>query len=166
MSWGDAKGVIVFDRGVNKEAVYLSEAPTTVDLGNGHPCLNYPSSCVNGSSISLWLKYTFKSHALQSLDGTLMSIGSLEDENEGLQMFHVNQTFEHLALSFRADNKKCVFVFDAPESVWVHVTMTWRPASGIVVYLNGKEVVDFLESWCVPKELKVSLLSTIMSVSG
>ena len=147
---------------MNKEAVYLLEASTAVDLGNGHACLNYPSSCVNGSSISLWLKYTFKTHALQSLNGTLMSIWiTRRTKTEGLQIFHVNQTFEHLAVSFRADNKKCVFVFHAPERVWVHVTMTWRPASGIVVYLNGKEIVDFLESWCVPKGLEVNLLSII-----
>lgn len=153
ISWGDVTGKIIFDKGVNQDAVYFLEPSAAIDLRSDNSCLNHPSSCADGFSISFWLKYSCDRVASEGLRNTLLSVGSHEEESEGMQIVQVNRSYEHLGVSLRANHKQCMYVFNTVENVWMHVIITWHSATDLVIYVNGEKVNDFVTSGCIPKSL-------------
>ncbi|XP_074627543.1 uncharacterized protein LOC141885641 [Acropora palmata] len=145
--WGRSVNGTVTIAGIKGNAVYIKAGASgrfTLSAGLPTSCLFDPSLCSNGFTLMLWLwfKHTAQGKVLLASHGGAM---------RGFQMIQMASSTPQVAFFITSDNKMCSCSFSTPKEIWTHYVLTYRSltdASDIRVFLQGEEVVDFVDKYC------------------
>ena len=148
-------------KGIRGKAVFVAPASSgAFTLNQGLPpseCIFNTSQCNEGFTLMLWLWYKHKA----SEQVFLVSNG---DTFRGHKMFQINAATPQVAFQIVSSNKKCIVVFSTPKEIWTHYTLSYKSPDdleSIKVFLNGKEVTDFVFKLCSDGSYAVNPLTRL-----
>ncbi len=131
---GEVHGGAVLADGTKGHDLYLDGIDGWVDLGNQrHTCLGNLQHCVNGFTLSLWIKIGDKTgdalHYISSGGHTKLSHGISLKKRDGKRR-----------MDFRLNSPGRCWVVEDPDPTvsnsWYHVIDVWHPTDGAKLYLN------------------------------
>ena len=140
---GGLKGVLVGNitlvPGIVGKALYLNGVDQAIELGSfWGECFGDLSLCVEGYTIAFWFKYGNTVARLSSGAYYYIAGGGHTRYSHGIAIFHQNGLF---AVWFRLPNGTIwTSSVSLDDSLWNHVTVTWKLTHGLRVYLNGIRV--------------------------
>ncbi|XP_028398752.1 solute carrier family 49 member 4-like isoform X2 [Dendronephthya gigantea] len=106
-----------------------------IDLGNFvNTCLGKPSSCRNGMTVSLWLKYK-PSEKRQYFLGT----SGTDIKQPGFVIYQdlYSNGSNYIAVSVRTGKAAWTTHVTVPTYTWTHVLFSWSSRDGLSVHTNG-----------------------------
>ena len=159
--WGTFIGTVGTTRGARLGAVYTRGRDAAINLAVVRDvCFTDPLSCVNGFTVSLWLKKTSISVAQE-----FVSIGD-ESKEEGatFSLFQQDGNLEeHLAVRVSASSRRCVYAFAVPRSLWSLYAFVWN-TSQLLIFRNSRMVNEFLnrDGFCKEETQKPTKLPVVI----
>lgn len=106
-----------------------------IDLGNFvNTCLGEPSSCRNGMTVSLWLKYR-RSEERQYFLGT--SGSDIRQPGFVIYQDMYENGSNYIAVSVRTGKAAWTTHVTVPVNTWTHVLFSWSQRDGLSVHTNG-----------------------------
>lgn len=118
--------------------------PVTVPLPY---CLFNPKSCVDGLTISLWIKF----YSQENNNGKQVFFSTLTDSNDrGFVIFQLNSSFNHIAARVIHGKSKCTKIIQAPKGIWTHLTVLYYKGIDMPeVHVNGRKSTSVIWQGCV-----------------
>lgn len=143
---GDGNSIVA---GVHKSAYNIKSSSGKMTLLRAsdilYPCLGNPAQCVNGLTVSLWLKHWNVVGPSKS-GQVFLRTGDGFQSQTGFMLYQLNGTFDHLALQVNKPDTRCTYIFFAPEKVWSHFALVWDTIERI--YWNGKRITKYIHHDC------------------
>ncbi|XP_073231074.1 uncharacterized protein [Porites lutea] len=112
----------------------------TIFLFNDTGCISDPELCVQGLTVSFWLK-----HSNKEAGQTFLFTGATEKaDSRGLRVFQYNSSLDHVAVELRQKTQTCLWIYSAPENIWSHFVLSFDASitigtcSSLSFFFNGE----------------------------
>lgn len=112
----------------------------TIFLFNDTGCISDPALCVQGLTVSFWLK-----HSNKEAGQTFLFTGATETvDSRGLRVFQYNSSLDHVAIELRQKTETCLWIYSAPENIWSHFVLSFDSSitigtcSSLSFFFNGE----------------------------
>lgn len=112
----------------------------TIFLFNDTGCISDPELCVQGLTVSFWLK-----HSNKEAGQTFLFTGATETaDSRGLRVFQYNSSLDHVAVELRQKTQTCLWIYSAPENIWSYFVLSFDASitigtcSSLSFFFNGE----------------------------
>ncbi|CAH3119189.1 unnamed protein product, partial [Porites lobata] len=126
--------------GTKDYAVSTNGELRTIFLFNDTGCISDPELCVQGLTVSFWLK-----HSNKEAGQTFLFTGATETaDSRGLRVFQYNSSLDHVAIELRQKTRTCLWIYSAPENIWSHFVLSFDASiiigtcSSLSFFFNGE----------------------------